>query len=432
MIHGAGVLQDRLIQDKTSEQFDLVFKTKYFGLMNLLEAVKGSSLKLLSVFSSVAASFGNRGQSDYAMANEVLNQVIRKESMNRPEYCKVSSLMWGPWDGGMVGEGLAEMFRSKGISLLPVSDGCKLFLQDISSGSGAGPTPILGEKPLSFDLSHANTLSAGASESSEIFVDQNSHPYLESHAINGRIVVPMVMVNEWFHRITEHYFPEFVNREVRDLRVFKGLIVEDYYGKGNRYKIEAVCQSSDDQFVSLMCTVKNESGQLCYTAKVNLKKSFDDFPSETVLTGLRVSESNMIEPEYGGALFHGPDFQVIRSLAQMDDAGGSALLNGVRGMEWSSENWLTDPAAFDGGLQLAVLWSEKVLGGSSLPTEISRLRSWSPRPVSGPVRCILKGRGVKDHSAISDMYFVDQKDQLLAALEGVETHLRPDSIISRK
>ncbi|MCH9769338.1 MAG: SDR family NAD(P)-dependent oxidoreductase, partial [Gammaproteobacteria bacterium] len=75
IVHGAGVLADRLIKQKTVEQFQRVFNTKVLGLYNLLHIFKSEPLKFLGLFSSVAGRYGNQGQCDYAMANEVLNKV---------------------------------------------------------------------------------------------------------------------------------------------------------------------------------------------------------------------------------------------------------------------------------------------------------------------------------------------------------------------
>ena len=75
LIHGAGVIADKRIADKTDDQFDRVYATKVAGLRALLDATASDPLELLCVFSSVAARYGNPGQCDYAMANEVLNQV---------------------------------------------------------------------------------------------------------------------------------------------------------------------------------------------------------------------------------------------------------------------------------------------------------------------------------------------------------------------
>ena len=83
IVHGAGVLADALIAVKTDDQFNRVFDTKVDGLRSLLAATADDPLAVLCVFSSVAAQFGNPGQCDYAMANEVLNQVLSAEQARR-------------------------------------------------------------------------------------------------------------------------------------------------------------------------------------------------------------------------------------------------------------------------------------------------------------------------------------------------------------
>ncbi len=120
IIHGAGVLEDRLIIDKTLDQFERVFDTKVKGLDNLLQAAAKDHLKYLVLFSSVAARMGNKGQVDYAMANEVLNKMAHDEALKRPD-CRVIAINWGPWDGGMVSPALKREFQRNGIQLIPVN-----------------------------------------------------------------------------------------------------------------------------------------------------------------------------------------------------------------------------------------------------------------------------------------------------------------------
>ena len=84
IIHGAGVLEDRLILDKTAQQFEKVFDTKVKGLNSLLEATRQDALKYIVLFSSITARIGNRGQVDYAMANESINKIAQHESKKRP------------------------------------------------------------------------------------------------------------------------------------------------------------------------------------------------------------------------------------------------------------------------------------------------------------------------------------------------------------
>lgn len=79
LVHGAGVLADRRIEDKTEEQFDAVYHTKVSGLKNLLQALEPGELRLLALFSSYTGRFGRTGQVDYAAANEVLNKIAQSE-----------------------------------------------------------------------------------------------------------------------------------------------------------------------------------------------------------------------------------------------------------------------------------------------------------------------------------------------------------------
>src|SRR6185295_7251096 len=58
LIHGAGVLADRRIEDKTLEQFDLVYDTKVAGLRNLLASLARDELKAIALFSSFTGRVG--------------------------------------------------------------------------------------------------------------------------------------------------------------------------------------------------------------------------------------------------------------------------------------------------------------------------------------------------------------------------------------
>jgi acyl transferase domain-containing protein/NADP-dependent 3-hydroxy acid dehydrogenase YdfG len=135
VLFAAGVLADKLIAEKTDEQFDRVFGTKVTGLANVLAATEADPLKCLLLFSSVAARTGNRGQCDYAAANEVLNQVALAEASRRPG-CLVRAFCWGPWDGGMVTPSLRQHFESRGVPLLPTRAGARAFADELTGDPG--------------------------------------------------------------------------------------------------------------------------------------------------------------------------------------------------------------------------------------------------------------------------------------------------------
>jgi NAD(P)-dependent dehydrogenase (short-subunit alcohol dehydrogenase family) len=133
VVHGAGVLADKLIVDKAPAQFNRVFDTKVVGLRNLLSATRDDLLKVLCLFSSVAARTGNVGQVDYAMANEVLNKVAISERARRGDHCVVKSIGWGPWAGGMVTPTLRRHFESMGVELIEVDAGARMLVDELAS-----------------------------------------------------------------------------------------------------------------------------------------------------------------------------------------------------------------------------------------------------------------------------------------------------------
>jgi len=131
IVHGAGVLADKRIGDKTRDQFDAVFGTKVEGIANLLAATREDPLRVICLFSSIASLHGNAGQCDYAMANGVLNAVARAEAARRPD-CTVKAIAWGPWDGGMVGPALKQHFRRMSVDLIAPADGADFMLRELA------------------------------------------------------------------------------------------------------------------------------------------------------------------------------------------------------------------------------------------------------------------------------------------------------------
>lgn len=126
LVHGAGVLADKPIAEKTPDQLARVFAPKVNGLSNLLAALDLATLSHIGLFSSAAGRFGNPGQADYAMANEILAGVAHRLAGEHP-HLNVKSIAWGPWDGGMVDDGLRTLFAARGVPLIPVKAGAEIF-----------------------------------------------------------------------------------------------------------------------------------------------------------------------------------------------------------------------------------------------------------------------------------------------------------------
>jgi NAD(P)-dependent dehydrogenase (short-subunit alcohol dehydrogenase family) len=153
IVHGAGTLEDKLLRDKDPLSFARVFATKVTGARHLAEAAAGHgdapAPDFLVLFGSVAAVFGNRGQADYAAANDALDTLAAAPGWSRRFPGRVLAIDWGPWEaraGGMVTPELERVYASRGIPLIDTDEGTAAFLAELAHGT-AGQVVLMAEAP---------------------------------------------------------------------------------------------------------------------------------------------------------------------------------------------------------------------------------------------------------------------------------------------
>jgi acyl transferase domain-containing protein/NAD(P)-dependent dehydrogenase (short-subunit alcohol dehydrogenase family)/NAD(P)H-dependent flavin oxidoreductase YrpB (nitropropane dioxygenase family) len=142
VIHGAGVLDDRLVRDKTPAAFRDVFDAKFAGAEVLADAVErglggigSKELTFLVMFGSISGVFGNRGQADYSAANDALDALSRLWADRFAG--QVLCVDWGPWEsaaGGMVSEDLKREYERRGIGLIDPDEGVACLLAELGAG----------------------------------------------------------------------------------------------------------------------------------------------------------------------------------------------------------------------------------------------------------------------------------------------------------
>lgn len=142
-IHGAGVIADRLIEEKTEAELFRVFGPKADGLFHILGCLDHSCLRHVGMFSSASAFFGNRGQSDYAMANAILANTGRALAAQIPS-ARIKVFDWGPWEGGMVDSTLASHFKKQGVPLISISEGARIFVHELLAGDPSDVELVVG------------------------------------------------------------------------------------------------------------------------------------------------------------------------------------------------------------------------------------------------------------------------------------------------
>ncbi len=132
VIHAAGLLVDKLFVHKTIDAFEKVYSTKIKPLHVLLEELH-PDVKFMVFFSSIASVYGNRGQSDYAAANSVFDMAAW--ALKGKTQTRILTINWGPWKGaGMVSGTLENEFNKRGVSLIPLKQGGRDFINELKYG----------------------------------------------------------------------------------------------------------------------------------------------------------------------------------------------------------------------------------------------------------------------------------------------------------
>ena len=138
VIHAAGELRDGLIWNKVREDFEAVLAAKVRGVEALDAATSQEPLDCFVLFSSIAALFGNAGQSDYAYGNAYLDAFAhRREELRRAgqRSGRTLSLNWPLWrDGGLRGK--LGSGRTEALGLVPLErdTGLQIFETALTSG----------------------------------------------------------------------------------------------------------------------------------------------------------------------------------------------------------------------------------------------------------------------------------------------------------
>lgn len=144
VVYAAGVIEDRLIAEKSPASWDRVFRTKADGARELLDAVGElpDGPRFAVLFGSIAAVLGNRGQSDYAAANDALESLGAGWAASGAGR-RGLTVHWGPWaptgDGnhGMVTPELMRHYAGRGIRLIDPEEGTASLLRELAWGPAA-------------------------------------------------------------------------------------------------------------------------------------------------------------------------------------------------------------------------------------------------------------------------------------------------------
>src|SRR5262249_50987672 len=152
--------------------------------------------------------------------------------------CRVVAVNWGPWDGGMVTPALKKVFEQEGIGLIPAGAGADLLVRELQAPADGAVEVIVGrtenEEPRTENREprmKEDATVAGSSVSAlrspvedqlplafERALDRAGHPVLDAHVLDGRPVLPVVLILEWLAHAAMHRNPGLLFHGCDDLR----------------------------------------------------------------------------------------------------------------------------------------------------------------------------------------------------------------------
>ncbi|BAL96452.1 type I polyketide synthase [Rubrivivax gelatinosus] len=411
VVHGAGVIEDKLIAEKSTASWRRVVDTKVVGLLLLQKWLRPESLKFLTVFSSVAGRYGNSGQGDYATANELMNRICEHLRGRWDGRVAVSALCWGPWGptkfgAGMVTAETEAKFAAKGVTLVSAAVGRKLFADEISRPAGGPVEVVCGAGPwerheaeigawrkrapegpeLGALLGAARVLDAGRGEQVvALRLDVARHLYLQEHVIDATPVLPAAAALEITAEAAATLWPGWKVVEMREFRLMKGvelkeparalrvLVSPPPYGSSEGFEVVAALQSelAAGRFITH------------YKGVVRLEQQLP--AGERVVPRPHREKSLTVERAYGEWLFHGPRFQVIEGFDGLSQQGAGTAVRSthpsawLRGVPADAAGWVFDPALLDAAAQMAWLWARAFRDESALPAKFGRVVRYAER-----------------------------------------------------
>ncbi|MEV7176347.1 SDR family NAD(P)-dependent oxidoreductase, partial [Kitasatospora sp. NPDC093679] len=418
LVHGAGVLADQLIANKRASEVERVFAPKLGGLRAVVEALPADRLRHVVLFSSVAGFFGNQGQSDYAMANEVLNAWASSFRRRHPA-ARVSSLNWGAWDSGMVSPQIKAVFQERGITLIPVETGTALFTGQFAAGRAEDTVTVLGPTtPLSV---RGPAVPAAAVVLERPAAALAAEPIVADHVIGGVPVLPAALALGWAVGAVERLSGGTV-RQVRDFAVHKGVLFDEALPErlqlaatpaGDRASTEVVIRS-----VAADGTVRPH-----YAATVVLGNDPATELNHPTLAGLPAAGGGRDAGGFyaDGTLFHGAALQGVRRVLAEEESRLvlECALPEPATAAGAFAGTLYRPGATDLLLQAGLVWMRLFRATASLPLSVARAELHRAPADGETFLAVVEPASVNGTSASLTVTAVGHGGRVLARLSGV-------------
>ncbi|NJM71103.1 MAG: SDR family NAD(P)-dependent oxidoreductase [Scytonema sp. RU_4_4] len=443
IIHGAGNLADKLIEKKTEQDFEKVYTAKVKGLENLLSCIKPSQLEYLVLFSSVTGFYGNIGQTDYAIANEILNKSAHLVKQRYPE-CHVVAINWGGWESGMVTPELKKEFARRGIDILPVEVGTQMLVNELHPANHRTAQVVIGS-PLVPPPGPLNPELQTYRIRRKLSLEAN--PFLLDHMIAGKPVLPATCAVSWIVDSCAQLYPGYRFFSYKDFKVLKGITFNENLPSEYILDLQEIAKT-DAQEIIFQAKIwrKNPENKINYhfsIAEVQLVRELAISPNYELLN---VAEDNIITMtgndfyQTGKSsivpLFHGPSFQELKRILNIspEKITTECVWNEITDKQQGQFPVRSvNPYAIDLSTHTLWIWLQHFHQEICLPASIQKYEQFTHIPCNTPfyVSCEVKAKTAS--SITADLIIHDRQGRVYARMLGAKGTIIPtESVLGTK
>lgn len=382
IIHGAGNLADKLIEHKSEQDFETVYAAKIEGLESILRCVQPSQLDFLVLFSSFVAFFGNAGQSDYALANDILNKLAYLLKRKYPD-CHVVSIGWGPWDGGMVSPDLKEHFARLNMELISLEVGTQMLVDELSPSNHGTPQVLIMSSPIVAKVGQLPELQTFRIRRK---LKLAANPFVCDHVIGSNPVLPAMCGISWIANTCEELYPNYKFFSCNSYKVLKGIVFDETLAREYVLDLKEINKSNAEE-IDFEARVWSEStkGMLHYhySTQIKLVQTIPQNPNTQSFTNSQDQALLSLLPYQNGALFHKRSFQGVKRIlnASPEKLTAQCILDSITSKQQGQFPVQTfNPYTADILFQCLLVWVRHFYDLASLPLQVQKLEQFRAIP----------------------------------------------------
>ncbi len=456
VMHCAGLEISHFLPDKPQREYDLVFDVKVDGWFSLLRALRGTEIGTAVVFSSIAARFGNAGQTDYSAANDMLCKSI--SSLRRSRGTRGVAIDWTAWAGiGMASRGsIPKMMEAAGIDMLPPELGVPVVRREILAAGDGGEVLVGGSLGVLAEERHPTggldpeaagdkvaaargpmsgrivSMTLGRGLTVLIELDPSRQAFLYDHRIDGTPVLPGVMGMEGFAEAAHALLPGWRLSALEDVDL--NAPFKFYRDEPRTLELRAQVRDGGEGTIVADCRLigrrtlpgRGEEETVHFTGRACLTKTAPPAPHGRTSPGAPAGERAEVDHEaVYRVYFHGPAFQVVERAWRANGAIVGALAPDLPpAHEPSGQPTDIAPRLVELCFQTAGLWELGKFGRMGLPTHVDRVVRFEGADDGGALFAVVQPR---DGDCV-DAEVVDESGTVRVRLEGYRTTPMPGGL----